>query len=31
MRAYSADFTAQKLASTKLPMEELLLLLLQCY
>lgn len=31
MRAYSADFTAQKLASMKLPMEELLLLLLQWY
>lgn len=31
MRAYSADFTAQKLTSMKLPMEELLLLLLQWY
>jgi hypothetical protein len=31
MRAYSADFTAQKLASMKLPMDELLLFLLQWY
>lgn len=30
-RAYSADFTAQKLASMKLPMDELLLFLLQWY